>query len=224
MSKKILIAPSILTIDYLRIQEEIQGVEHAGIDCWHLDIMDGHFVPQISFGHDIVKQIMNISQLPIEVHLMVNNPTQQAKKFLDINVHRIIVHIESIKDPQQLINQTHSLDKEFALAINPDTSVNMIQPYLNEIDQVTIMTVNPGLGGQAMIFDALNKIEEIKQFMKDKNIDKDINFEIDGGVKEENLEKCISAGANILVMGSAIFNKDQDRQRIIKRIRKNIQS
>jgi ribulose-phosphate 3-epimerase len=224
MSKKILIAPSILTIDYLRIQEEIQEVEQAGIDCWHLDIMDGHFVPQISFGQDIVKQIMSISKLPIEVHLMVNNPIQQAKKFLDIDVHRIIVHIESIQDPQQLIHQTHILDKEFALAINPGTSVHMIQHYLGDIDQVTIMTVNPGLGGQSMLFNALDKIEEIKQYMKDKNIDKDINFEIDGGVKEDNLEKCISAGANILVMGSAIFNKDQDRQRTIKRIRKNIQS
>ena len=141
MKSIVKIAPSILTMDYLQIEKEIKSVENPELACWHLDIMDGNFVPQISFGQDIVEKIKSISNIPIEVHLMVVNPHEQVQKFIDIGVDKIIVHIEAIADPSELISITHKNNKEFALAINPETSIEAITKYIGELNQVTVMTV-----------------------------------------------------------------------------------
>ena len=216
------IAPSILTMDYLQIEKEIKSVENSELACWHLDIMDGNFVPQISFGQDIVEKIKSISNIPIEVHLMVANPNDQVQKFIDIGIDRVIVHIETIDDPSELIAITHKHNKEFALAINPETSVNTIAKYINKLNQVTIMTVHPGFGGQKMLTDCLEKIKEIKDLIQKNKFDNQINFQIDGGVKEENLELCIKAGSNNVVMGSAIFNENLDRQNTVLYLQEKI--
>ena len=220
MNKKILIAPSILTVDYMHLEEEIKKIENSDINYWHLDIMDGHFVPQISFGQSIVKVLKKNTRMPIEAHLMVSNPEIQALSFLKIGIERVIVHIESIKDPTFLINKTHSMNKEFGLAINPGTSISDIEPFLSKIDQVTIMSVNPGEGGQSMIMQSLDKIKYLIEISK-KNKNQ-FNIEIDGGVKIENLHSCIESGANMLVMGSSIFNQDLDRDKTITKIRMKI--
>ncbi|MDG1990365.1 MAG: ribulose-phosphate 3-epimerase [Dehalococcoidia bacterium] len=222
MKSIVKIAPSILTMDYLQIEKEIKSVENPELACWHLDIMDGNFVPQISFGQDIVEKIKSISNIPIEVHLMVVNPHEQVQKFIDIGVDKIIVHIEAIADPSELISITHKNNKEFALAINPETSVEAITKYIGELNQVTVMTVHPGFGGQKMITNSLEKIKEIKDFMRKKKIEIPINFQVDGGVKEDNLELCISAGASNVVMGSAIFNDDLDRQNTVHYLQEKI--
>jgi ribulose-phosphate 3-epimerase len=222
MKSIVKIAPSILTMDYLQIEKEIKSVENPELACWHLDIMDGNFVPQISFGQDIVEKIKSISNIPIEVHLMVVNPHEQVQKFIDIGVDKIIVHIEAIADPSELISITHKNNKEFALAINPETSIEAITKYIGELNQVTVMTVHPGFGGQKMITNSLEKIKEIKDFMRKKKIEIPINFQVDGGVKEDNLELCISAGASNVVMGSAIFNDDLDRQNTVHYLQEKI--
>ena len=222
MKSIVKIAPSILTMDYLQIEKEIKSLENPELACWHLDIMDGNFVPQISFGQDIVEKIKSISNIPIEVHLMVVNPHEQVQKFIDIGVDKIIVHIEAIADPSELISITHKNNKEFALAINPETSIEAITKYIGELNQVTVMTVHPGFGGQKMITNSLEKIKEIKDFMRKKKIEIPINFQVDGGVKEDNLELCISAGASNVVMGSAIFNDDLDRQNTVHYLQEKI--
>lgn len=223
MAPIVKISPSILTMDYLHIENEVKLVENDNLACWHLDIMDGNFVPQISFGQDIVEKIKSISNIPIEVHLMVVNPQKQVEKFLDIDVDRIIVHIETIDDPSNLITITHEHNKEFALAINPETQVEEITKYLDRLNQITIMTVHPGFGGQKMIIDCLNKIKEVQEIKNKNKINNHINFQIDGGVKEENLEHCINAGADILVMGSAIFNNDPNREDTVLNLQKKIE-
>ena len=222
MKSIVKIAPSILTMDYLHIENEIKSVENAELACWHLDIMDGNFVPQISFGQDIVEKIKSIANIPIEVHLMVVNPREQVKKFIDIGIDKVIVHIETIDDPSDLITITHNNNKKFALAINPETQVAEISKYINKLDQITIMAVHPGYGGQKMITDCLEKIQEIKAIIAKNKIDNHISFQIDGGVKEENLELCINSGADNLVMGSAIFNNNPDRKDTVTNLQKKI--
>ena len=216
------IAPSILTMDYLQIEKEIKSVENQELACWHLDIMDGNFVPQISFGQDIVEKIKSISKIPIEVHLMVANPDDQVQKFIDIGVDRVIVHIETIDDPSELIAITQKHNKEFALAINPETSVQAIEKYIHKINQVTVMAVHPGFGGQKMLTDCLEKIKDIKDLIQKNQFDNQINFQIDGGVKEENLGLCIKAGADNVVMGSAIFNENTERQNTVLHLQNKI--
>ena len=210
------IAPSILAANFARLEEEIREVEEAGADYLHVDIMDGHFVPNISMGAFVVEAIRPVTKLPLDVHLMIENPDQYIESFVKAGADLLSVHSESTKHIHRTIQYIKSFGIKAGVVINPGTSVEAIRTILCEVDLVLIMTVNPGFGGQSFIKETLSKVKEIKTW-KDAHNSKLI-IEVDGGVNEETAFLCAEAGADLLVAGSAIYSK-QDRHKALKDIR-----
>lgn len=210
------IAPSILSADFARLGMEIKDVERGGADYIHVDVMDGHFVPNITIGPLIVEAIRPVTKLPLDVHLMIENPDQYVEGFVKAGADIITVHVEACKHLHRTVQNIKSFGVKAGVVLNPATPVEMIQHVVEDIDMVLLMTVNPGFGGQKFIHSVLPKIKEVKQMVD--ILDKHIEIEVDGGVNEETAKLCIEAGANVLVAGSAIFNKE-DREEAIKKIR-----
>jgi ribulose-phosphate 3-epimerase len=210
------IAPSILSADFAKLGEEIRDVEAGGADYIHIDVMDGHFVPNITIGPLIVDAIRPHTKLPLDVHLMIENPDQYVEPFAKAGADIISVHAEASKHLHRTIHYIKSLGIKAGVVINPATSVDMIKHIIQDVDLVLLMTVNPGFGGQAFIHSVVPKIREVSQIAKSLNLD--IDIEIDGGVNPETAKLCIEAGANVLVAGSAVFNQ-QNRANAIKQIR-----
>ena len=198
----ILISPSILAADFSMLGQEVTNIDIAGADWIHLDIMDGHFVESISFGHPIVQSVRNLTDLPIEVHLMVDNPIEYIDSFLEIGVNIFTFHIESVDNPSKLINKIKESDSEVGIALNPDTEINQIAPYLDDIDRVLFMTVYPGKGGQSYL-KFVN--EKIKLFVSDFS-SKNILVGVDGGIKSETIKEPYDCGARMFVSGTGILN------------------
>ena len=199
-----LISPSILAADFSMLGQEVANIDNAGADWIHLDIMDGHFVESISFGHPIVQSVRNLTDLPIEVHLMVDNPIEYIDSFLEIGVNIFTFHIESIDNPSKLINKIKESNSEVGIALNPDTEINQIVPYLDDIDRVLFMTVYPGKGGQSYL-KFVN--EKIKLFVSDFS-SKNILVGVDGGIKSETIKGPYDCGARMFVSGTGILNND----------------
>ncbi len=210
------IAPSILSADFARLGEEIKDVERGGADYIHVDVMDGHFVPNITIGPLIVEAIRPITKLPLDVHLMIENPDQYIEAFANAGADYITVHVEACKHLHRTISLIKSLGVKAGVVLNPATPVSMIQHIIKDIDMVLLMSVNPGFGGQSFIPEVLPKIREVKQMADQFN--PTIEIEVDGGVNEETAKLCIEAGANVLVAGSAVYNK-ADRKKAIEAIR-----
>lgn len=200
------IAPSILSADFARLGEEIVAVERAGADYIHIDVMDGHFVPNITIGPLIVEAIRPVTKLPLDVHLMIENPDQYIENFAKAGADYITVHVEACRHLHRTIHHIKSFGIKAGVVLNPATPVDTIEHILADIDMVLLMSVNPGFGGQSFIPEVLPKIKKVKEMADAKG--KEIEIEIDGGVNPETAKLCIDAGANVLVAGSAIYNKE----------------
>lgn len=212
------LAPSILSADFARLLEDVKKVESAGCEYLHIDVMDGHFVPNITLGPGIVKSLRKDVNMVFDAHLMIENPDQYIKDFVDAGCDMIVVHQEACKHLHRTIQNIKSYNIKAGVALNPGTPIETIKHVLGDIDMVLIMTVNPGFGGQSFIESMIPKIEELKELIDSKNLSVDI--QVDGGIKPENVDKVVRAGANIIVAGSAIFNSD-NIQTTVDLFRKN---
>ena len=200
-SKDILIAPSILSADFSRLGEEIVSLEKAGADLIHVDVMDGHFVPNITIGALVVNSIRACTKLPFDVHLMISPTDSYIKDFADAGADHISIHLEAELHLHRTISLIRSLNKKVGIAINPGSPIEMLLPVIDEIDMVIVMSVNPGFAGQTFIRSTVDKIKSLKKMIGDRNI----LIEVDGGVTSDNARDCVAAGADILVAGSSIF-------------------
>lgn len=197
------IAPSILSADFSKLGEDIKTIEAAKGDMIHIDVMDGRFVPNISFGVPIIKCIRDKTDLPFDVHLMIEEPSRYIKSFVDAGADIITVHIEADRHIDRTINYIKSLGAKASVALNPATPVNQIEQIFGMLDMVLLMSVNPGFGGQKFISYTYDKIRKIKKIADELN--PDIMIEVDGGVDSSNIKGIVEAGANVLVAGSSVF-------------------
>ena len=204
--KKIQISPSILSADFSQLGNEIKRLEEGGADLIHVDVMDGHFVPNLTIGPPVIEALKKNCSIKFDVHLMISPVHKYIKAYSDAGADIITIHPEATDDLPASIQKIKDLGKQVGLSLNPETKINVIKDYLNEIDLVLIMSVNPGFGGQKFMPEVLDKIRELKSIQKKQNIDFDI--EIDGGINFENSKIAIEAGANILVSGTTIFKSN----------------
>ncbi len=211
------IVPSILTADFRRLGEQVREADAAGAERIQIDVMDGHFVPNITMGPMIVEAVRRSTRLPLEAHLMITNPERYIADFAQAGADAIIVHQEVCPHLHRIIQQIRQAGKSAAVALNPSTPVFMLEDVLSLIDMVLIMTVNPGFGGQDFIPEALPKIERLRHTIVQRGLRCDI--EVDGGIHEGTAPLVVKAGANLLVAGSALYNKKESVAQAMTRLR-----
>ena len=204
--KKIQISPSILSADFSQLGNEIKRLEEGGADLIHVDVMDGHFVPNLTIGPPVIKALKKNCSIKFDVHLMISPVHKYIDAYADAGADIITIHPEATDDLSSSIKKIKDLGKKVGVSLNPETKVSVIKDHLDQIDLVLIMSVNPGFGGQKFMPEVLDKIKELKNIQKEQNIDFDI--EIDGGINFENSKMAIEAGANILVSGTTIFKSN----------------
>lgn len=209
------IAPSILAADFAKLGEEVKEVEQAGAELIHIDVMDGHFVPNISFGSIVLDAIRPLTNLPLDVHLMIENPDQYIEQFAKAGADYITVHVEACRHLHRTIQLIRSYGVKPGVVLNPHTPIESIQHVLEDIDMVLFMTVNPGFGGQKFIHSVVPKVEALATIIKERGLS--IEIEIDGGINAETIVPCAKAGATIFVAGSAIYSKE-DRSAALQEI------
>lgn len=212
-----LIAPSLLTADFLHLQSECEMLNDSKADWFHLDVMDGRFVPNISFGMSIIKQIREASSKFFDVHLMILEPEKYVEEFKESGANSLTVHLEACPHLHRNIQQIKSLEMNAAVAINPSTPVFLLQDVISDVDMVLIMSVNPGFGGQSFIPHTIQKIKELKTLINKTN--SKAKIEVDGGISLKNAGEIINAGADILVVGNAIFSSENPKK-IIEKLKK----
>ncbi len=200
------IAPSVLSADFSNLQEEILKLETGGADMIHLDVMDGHFVPNITFGMPVIKKLRRVTKLPFDVHLMIEKPEKYIKDFVHVGADIITVHQESTIHLHRVIQQIKSFGVKGAVALNPSTPLSQIENIIEDVDMVLIMTVNPGFGGQSLIESMKDKVKKLKAIIDARNLN--IDIQVDGGINLSNVRHVIEWGANVIVAGSSIFNSD----------------
>jgi ribulose-phosphate 3-epimerase len=212
--KKIQISPSILSADFSQLGSEIKRLEEGGADMVHVDVMDGHFVPNLTMGPPIIKDLRQYTSLPFDVHLMISPVHKYIKDYAEAGADIITIHPEATENLKNSIKHIRSLNKKVGVSLNPETKINLITNLLNEIDLVLIMSVDPGFGGQKFMPEVLDKVKELKKIKNEKSFKFDI--EIDGGINFDNNKLAIKAGANILVSGTTVFKNNNGN------IKKNI--
>ena len=205
--KKIQISPSILSANFSQLGNEIKRLEDSGADMIHIDVMDGHFVPNLTIGPPVIKALRNYTKLPFDVHLMISPVHKYIKDYANAGADIITIHPEATDNLVDSINHIRELKKKIGISLNPNTQISIISHLLDQIDLVLIMSVFPGFGGQKFIPNALNKIKELKKIKDKKNLSFDI--EVDGGINFDNSKLVIEAGANILVSGTTIFKNNK---------------
>ncbi|MEK3978124.1 ribulose-phosphate 3-epimerase [Psychrobacillus sp. FSL K6-2836] len=198
------IAPSILAANFSKLGEEVLEVEKAGAELIHIDVMDGHFVPNITMGPIVVEALRPLTKLPLDVHLMIENADQYIESFAKAGADYLTVHVEACPHLHRTIQLIRSFGVKPGVVLNPHTPIETIQHVLEDIDMVLFMTVNPGFGGQKFIHSVVPKVKQLSNIIKERNLS--IEIEIDGGINEETIKPCVEAGATILVAGSAIYN------------------
>ena len=218
MKKNILISPSVLAADFSKLGEEIQLVSEEGADLIHLDVMDGHFVPNLSFGADIIKGIRGFSNLPFDVHLMIENPEHYVDAYVEAGANFITVHPEATPHIHSVLQKIHKAGVKTGIALNPGTPIEALENVIDIIDLIIVMTVNPGFGGQYFLSSQLPKISKIRTIIDDGG--HSIDLSVDGGINPITAKLAIDAGANILVAGTSIFKADDETySKSIKRLR-----
>ena len=219
---KIEIVSSILSADLTRLGEQVQEVESSGADRIQVDVMDGRFVPNITFGPLVVEAVRRSTRLSIEAHLMIVEPERYVAEFASAGADVIIVHQEATPHLHRTIQQIHHLGKKAGVAINPSTPAAMLEDILGDVDSVLVMTVNPGFGGQEFIAETLPKIARVRQMMVERGLERDI--EVDGGISAATAPRVVKAGANLLVAGAFIFGSQEGVAAAIRRLRESVKS
>ena len=212
--KKIKISPSILSADFSQLGQEIKNLENSGADMIHVDVMDGHFVPNLTIGPPVIKALRKYTNIPFDVHLMINPVHKYIKDYAESGADIITIHPEATSSLQESIDEIKKFKKKVGLSLNPDTKIDVIEKYLDQIDLVLVMSVFPGFGGQKFIKDVLKKIKRLSEIKDKKSIKFDI--EVDGGINFSNFKEVLEAGANVLVSGTTIFKENNGN------IKKNI--
>ena len=213
--KKTQISPSILSADFSQLGNEIKRLEEGGADMIHVDVMDGHFVPNLTIGPSVIKALKKNCNIKFDVHLMISPVHKYIQAYSDAGADIITIHPEATNDLSASISKIKELKKKVGISLNPETKVEIIKKYINQVDLVLIMSVNPGFGGQKFMPEVLSKVKELKKIKEDQNLDFDI--EIDGGINFENSKIAVKAGANILVSGTTVFKSNNGN------IKKNIE-
>lgn len=216
---RIFIAPSILSCNFLALEKEIKDVERAGADLIHIDVMDGHFVPNITIGPMIVEAVKRIATKPLDVHLMIENPAKYVEDFVSAGADIVTVHAEADHHLFRTVDVIRSTGKKAGVSLNPSTPLSKLDHIIGEIDMVLIMSVNPGFGGQRYIVAMDEKIKKTRQMIQRSG--RTIDLEVDGGIKTENAKRVADAGANILVLGTGIFHT-KDYKKTIDEVRKKV--
>ena len=216
MSSRVKISPSILSADFSKLGEEIIKLEKAGADYIHIDVMDGHFVPNITIGPEVIKKLRSTTKIPFDVHLMISPVDNFIKDFAEAGADIITIHPEATKDLKNTISMIKKLNKKVGVSLNPKSPISLVENVLDSIDLVLIMSVNPGFGGQKFIIETLEKLKNLKSIINKKKFS--TLLEIDGGINFENYKMAIDAGADILVSGTTIFKSNNGD------IKKNIES
>ena len=216
-----LIAPSILSADFSRLGEEVKAVERVGADWIHVDVMDGHFVPNITIGPLVVEAVKRVTELPLDVHLMIEDPDQYLEDFARAGSTLMTVQVEACVHVHRTIQAIKALDVKAGVALNPATPLSTIEWILEDVDLVLIMSVNPGFGGQKFIPQALQKIRDLKAMIRAKN--PNVLIEVDGGINQETIQSAADAGADVFVAGSAIFGSS-DYGKAVRKLRSLIES
>ncbi len=221
MTKPIRIAPSILSADFATLGADVQKVDRAGADWIHIDVMDGHFVPNLTFGPEVIRAIRKATALPFDVHLMIERPELSIAQYAEAGADRIGVHVETCPHLHRTIQQIHALGKKACVVLNPATPASAIEPVLGDLDQVLVMSVNPGFGGQKFIRSVLPKVRQLRQWIDERGLD--VELEIDGGVNRETIAEAARAGVNVFVAGNAVF-READFAVAIRDLRKLAES
>ena len=216
-----LIAPSILSADFARLGDEVAKVERAGADLIHFDVMDGHFVPNLSIGIPVLESLRKVTRLPLDAHLMISEPDKYVEAFAKAGANSISVHSEVCDDVPKMAQRIRGLGVRASIGINPETDVQRVLPYADRLDMILIMSVHPGFGGQEFIPAALEKLRVVRRELDRRGLKVDV--EIDGGVKLANIAEVKAAGANVFVSGSGIFD-EPDYSRVIHDMRKSLAS
>jgi len=211
-----MIAPSILSADFSRLGEEIRAVEAAGADVIHVDVMDGHFVPNITIGPLIVKAVRRVTRLPVDVHLMITHPDRYVNDFIDAGADWVTVHVEACTHLHRTLGMIRERGKKAGAVLNPATSLSTLEYVLAELDLVMLMSVNPGFGGQSFIESSLGKIKRLRQMLD--AVSPGVGIEVDGGISPATINRVAEAGANIFVAGSAIYGQ-RDYQSVIRKMK-----
>jgi ribulose-phosphate 3-epimerase len=211
------LAPSILTADMGRLAEQIKAAEAGGADYIHLDVMDGHFVPPITFGPLVVEAVRRATSLPLDIHLMIEQPERQFEAFAEAGGDIINFHIEASRHSDRLLRSIHAMRKRAGICLNPATPLSAIEEVLDVVDQVMVMMINPGWGGQKMLPGMVEKVRRLKAILDARGLSPDI--EVDGGVKAGNITSCVAAGAHVLVCGSSVYNSEASPQANLRELR-----
>jgi len=212
MNKEIHVSVSILAEDFSILEKVLKTVENAGGDSVHLDVIDGVFAPNLTFGPVVIKGIRKLTTLPLHAHLMIKDPEKYLENYINVGCSQIYFHLESEGNPENIIEKIHEMNAKCGIVLNPDTSVDTVKPYLKQIDAVLIMSVHPGFSGQKFIPEVLSKIKKLRE------ISSEIDIAVDGGINDETIEPVLSSGANVIVANSYVFSSP-DRARAVRRLK-----